>query len=179
MNLTDATTNAGPRRMRKRVGRGHAAGQGKTCGRGQMGQGARSGAGIHKWSEGGQMQLWRRTTKRGFSNARHKDKLAVINIGQLAKFSEGDTVDASSLRKCKLINGKCDGWALLGMGDLTVKGLKIYADRVSASAREKLAANGGEVLSPKPAEPKKSKSKGKGKAKKAAAAPKEESKSDE
>jgi large subunit ribosomal protein L15 len=161
MNLLDATTNAGARRMRKRVGRGHASGSGKTCGRGQMGQGARSGAGIHKWSEGGQMQLWRRTTKRGFSNARHKDKLAVINVGQLAKFSEGDTVDSTSLRKVKLINGKCDGWALLGVGDLAVKNLKIYADRVSKSAREKLAAVGGEVVSPKPPEPAKKKGKGK------------------
>ncbi|MHC5021289.1 MAG: 50S ribosomal protein L15 [Planctomycetota bacterium] len=157
MNLSDAVSNAGPRRKRKRVGRGHAAGQGKTCGRGQMGQGARSGAGIHLWSEGGQMQLWRRTTKRGFSNARHRDVLAVINVKQLGKFSDGDTVDSSSLRKHKLINGKCDGWALLGVGECTVKNLKIYADRISATAREKVTAQGGEVVSPKPAEPKKQK----------------------
>ncbi len=155
MNLADATTDAGARRMRKRVGRGHASGSGKTCGRGQMGQGARSGAGIHLWSEGGQMQLWRRTTKRGFSNARHKSKLAVINIGQLAKFADGAAVDSSSLRQLKIINGKCDGWALLSMGDLTVKNLKIYADRVSKSAREKVAAAGGEVVSPALETPKK------------------------
>lgn len=153
MNLTEATTDAGARRMRKRVGRGHASGSGKTCNRGQMGQGARSGAGIHPWSEGGQMPLWRRTTKRGFSNARHRSKLAIINVAALSKFSAGDTVDSSSLRRHKIINGKCDGWALLGVGDVPVKGLKIYADRVSASAREKIAAAGGEVVSPKPADP--------------------------
>lgn len=136
------------RRRRKRYGRGIGSGIGKTCARGTKGQGARSGAGIHLWSEGGQMQLWRRTTKRGFSNARHRDTLAELNVEDLKRFAPNTTVDMSALRAAKLIRGKCDGWALLGRGECTVQGLTIVANRVTATAREKITASGGQIQAP-------------------------------
>jgi large subunit ribosomal protein L15 len=149
MNL--ASARGGQRhtpRRRKRYGRGIGSGIGKTCARGTKGQGARSGPDIHTWSEGGQMQLWRRTTKRGFSNFRHRDQLAELNVEDLRRFAPGTTIDLDTLRAAKLVRGKCDGWALLGRGECAVSGLVIVANRVTATARTKVVAAGGAIQAP-------------------------------
>ena len=139
-----------PRVRRKRYGRGIGSGIGKTCARGIKGQRARGDIGVHLYSEGGQMPLWRRTTKRGFSNFRHRDRLAELNVGDLTGLPEGSTVDLGLLREARLVRGQCDGWALLGGGDCGVRGLVIVANRVTGTARRKIEAAGGTVRVPAP-----------------------------
>jgi large subunit ribosomal protein L15 len=145
MRLHDIKPNPGAKHRRKRLGCGESSGLGKTCGKGNKGQKARAGCGIRESFEGGQMPLYRRLPKKGFNNARFKTVYEVFNLKDLvAKFGDGDEVNAETLRACGLSNRKADGIKILGDGDLSIK-LKVRVDRVSGSARAKIEAAGGSV----------------------------------
>ncbi|MFO0880800.1 MAG: 50S ribosomal protein L15 [Gemmataceae bacterium] len=142
------------RKGKKRVGRGIGSGHGKTASRGSKGQWASAGAKKPIFTfEGGQMPLFRRMPKRGFSHATWDKFYLVVNLEDLDKaFKDGDVVDHQALRKARLANGPCDGIKILGHGDLTKK-LTVKAHHFSKSAAEKIAAKGGtaEVIpGPKP-----------------------------
>ena len=148
-------------KRKKRVGRGPGSGRGKTATRGSKGQWASAGANMPTpVFEGGQMPLFRRIPKRGFSHASWDRRFHVVNVGDLDKaFADGATVDADALRKAGLANGPADGVRILGEGELT-KRLVVKAHHFSKSAAEKIAAKGGtaEVIAP-PKKPKKNKMK--------------------
>ena len=123
-----------------RRGRGHGSGNGKTAGKGHKGQKARSGA-PRIGFEGGQMPLYRRIPKRGFTNRNTKD-IVVINLSALEVFDNGSTVDVNALMEAGIIKNPRDGVKILGNGELTKK-LTVKADAFSASAKEKIEALGG------------------------------------
>ena len=142
---------AGSRRERKRVGRGISAGQGKTSGRGQKGQGARSSVDIPRSFEGGQMPLAQRLPKlRGFHNFNRRE-FATVNLGKLNRFEAGTEVGPQLLLETGVISKPLDGIKILGAGQLKVA-LKVSAHRVSAGARQAIEAAGGsvELLEPQP-----------------------------
>jgi large subunit ribosomal protein L15 len=137
----------GARHRRKRIGRGPGSGHGKTSTRGVKGQGKRSaGAPSARHSEGGQMPLVRRLPKRGF-RARGHVVAEVVNVGQLAPFAEGATVDAAALRARGLIRGSGAPVKLLAEGEAP-RGLVVRVDAASAAARGKIEAAGGRVEIP-------------------------------
>ena len=123
-----------------RRGRGHGSGNGKTAGKGHKGQKARSGA-PRIGFEGGQMPLYRRIPKRGFTDRNTKDFVA-INLSALEVFDNGSTVDVNALMEAGIIKNPRDGVKILGNGELTKK-LTVKADAFSASAKEKIEALGG------------------------------------
>jgi len=133
----------GARQARKRVGRGPGSGRGKTCGTGVKGQGTRSGGSTPAWFEGGQMPLMQRVPKRGFTNVFRKE-VEVVNVGALALFGDGATIDADALVQRGLIRGTAGAVKLLGEGEAPKK-LTIRLARVSAGARTKIEAAGGTV----------------------------------
>lgn len=135
----------GARRSKTRVGRGIGSNLGKTCGRGQKGNGSRSGSGGKRQFEGGQTTLQRRLPKRGFFN-RFRTQVAVVNVGDLERFAAGTTVDEALLRENRLVRGKCDKVKVLGEGDLT-KALTVQLHAFSSSAVEKIEKAGGKVVS--------------------------------
>ncbi len=161
MDLSTVHQGIHKNRKRKRVGRGVGSGHGKTAGRGHKGQYASAGADRPSFAfEGGQMQLFRRIPKRGFSHATWDKYYLVVNVGDLdAKFKDGDTIDPVALRKAGLANGPCDGVRILGEGEVTRK-FTVKAHHFSKSAAEKIAAKGGtaEVIPP-PKKPKRNKMK--------------------
>ena len=130
---------------RKRVGRGIGSGSGKTCGRGHKGWGARSGAPRRPGYEGGQMPIYRRVPKRGFTNARFRKDYTVINTGKLEAFSDGDTVDLAAVIDKGLVSMNTNLFKVLGNGDLGRK-LTVRAQKFSKSAREKIEQAGGTVI---------------------------------
>ena len=141
MNLHELSPAPGSNPKAYRKGRGHGSGNGKTAGRGQKGQWARSGGGVRVGFEGGQMPLSRRIPKRGFNNIFAKP-LEAINVSALDKFEDGAVVDAKALLE-KGILSKCQyGVKILGNGNLTKK-LHVQASAFSASAKEKIVAAGG------------------------------------
>ena len=145
MRLQDVKPSPGAKKRRKRIGCGPASGHGKTSCKGHKGQKARAGAGIRPGFEGGQMPLYRRLPKKGFSNAQFKEVFEVVNLGQLEKaFEDGATVNEAVLREKGLVNRSCDAIKILGKGDLTRK-LTIEGAKVSASAKEKIEKAGGSV----------------------------------
>lgn len=123
-----------------RKGRGHGSGNGKTAGKGHKGQKARSGA-PRIGFEGGQMPLYRRIPKRGFTNINSKEIVA-INVSALECFDDGATVDVNALMEVGIVKNPRDGVKILGNGDLTKK-LNVKVDAYSASAKEKIEALGG------------------------------------
>lgn len=125
-----------------RRGRGHGSGNGKTAGKGHKGQKARSGA-PRIGFEGGQMPLYRRLPKRGFTNRNSKDIVA-INISELERFRSGSTVTIEKMVESGLIKNTRDGVKILGNGEFTKK-LNVQANAFSASAKEKIEALGGTV----------------------------------
>jgi len=145
MNLHTLKPRPGAKHRVKRLGCGESSGHGKTSGKGHKGQKARSGGSIRLGFEGGQMPLIRRLPKRGFNNAAFKTRYALVNLDALSLFEEGATVDEKSLREKKLVRGRFDGIKILGNGELAKK-LSITADKVSASAREKIEKAGGAVV---------------------------------
>ena len=151
MDLSTVHQGVHKHRKKKRVGRGIGSGHGKTSTRGSKGQWASAGAKMPTpVFEGGQMPLFRRIPKRGFSHATWDRTFHVVNIGDLDKrFDEGATVDAEALRKAGLAKGPADGVRILGTGELT-KRLVVRAHHFSKSAAEKIAARGGtaEVIPP-------------------------------
>ncbi len=128
----------------KRLGCGESSGHGKTSGKGHKGQKARSGGSIRLGFEGGQMPLIRRLPKRGFNNAAFHKNYAIVNLTDLASFKEGTVVNEQMLREKKMLRGNGDGLKILGDGELK-HALTIEADKVSASAREKIEKAGGSV----------------------------------
>ncbi len=134
----------GSRRAPKRVGRGPGSGQNKTAGRGEKGQGKRSpGREVPFGFEGGQMPLARRLPKRGFHN--HSRKMVqVVNLGSLAAFEEGATVDLEALANKGLIRRRGGSVKILGEGDAP-KNLTVRVHAASATARKKIEANGGKL----------------------------------
>lgn len=161
MRLNAIKPALGATHSRKRVGRGIGSGHGKTATRGSKGQWASAGAKKPAvMFEGGQMQLFRRIPKRGFSNATWAKRYLVVNIGDLDKaFSDGATVDQEALKKAGLANGPADGVRILGTGELSKK-LVVKAHGFSKSAAAKITAKGGTTeLIPGPKKPKKNKMK--------------------
>ncbi len=146
MNLDDVYRIALPRKKKKRIGRGTAS-KGKTSGRGHKGAKSRSGWGGLGFYEGGQMPLFRRLPRKGFTNARYKTVYAVVNLHQLNRFEDGQTVDRAALEAQGLINGQDELIKILGTGDLEKK-LIVVADKFSKSARVKIEAKGGETQQP-------------------------------
>ena len=139
MNLSELKPAAGSTHSANfRVGRGHGSGNGKTAGKGHKGQKARSGA---PRPEGGQMPLYRRLPKRGFTNRNTKD-IVSINITELNRFEDGAVVTIETLVENGVIKNPKDGVKILGNGELTKK-LTVKANAFSASAAEKIQALGG------------------------------------
>lgn len=144
MKLHELRPAKGAKKARKRKGRGIAAGQGKTAGRGTKGQGARSGGGKGPYFEGGQLPLVRRLPyKRGFLN-RWKVYYRPINLGRLGAFPDGAEVDPEALAESGLIKKPSLPVVILGDGELD-RALTVKAHRFSASARAKIEAAGGTV----------------------------------
>jgi large subunit ribosomal protein L15 len=145
MNLHSYSPNPGAKRGIKRLGCGESSGHGKTACKGNKGQKARSGSGTRVGFEGGQMPLHRRLPKRGFNNFDFRDKVGVVNVGDLdGRFEAGAVVNEESLRKVGLLNNRCDVVKLLGDGEVE-KSFSIEVDKVSASAREKIEKAGGTI----------------------------------
>ena len=118
MKLHELEKNIGATHTKKRVGRGPASGLGKTSGRGQKGQKARSGGSINPVFEGGQLPLYRRLPKRGFKNAKFKTVYATINIEDLNVFEDGTVVTPALLKDTGLVKKQLDGIKVLGNGKL-------------------------------------------------------------
>ena len=148
MMIHDITVQVGAHKKRKHVGRGMGSGHGKTCGRGHNGAGSRAGSGgsIRAGREGGQMPLFRRFPKRGFSNALFRKHYQTINIKALeARFEAGADVTADTLAKSGLIPNTRLPIKILGEGELTKK-LNVTVAAYSASAQQKITAAGGSAL---------------------------------
>ena len=127
----------------KRVGRGIGSGLGKTSGRGQKGQKARSGGGVRRGFEGGQTPLYRRLPKRGFTNYTRKE-YAIVNLETLNKFEDGATVNAAALKEAGIIKKELDGVKVLGNGAIEKK-LTVQAAKFSKSAVAAIEAAGGKT----------------------------------
>jgi large subunit ribosomal protein L15 len=160
VKLHDLRPAPGARKARTRVGRGIAAGQGKTAGRGTKGQRSRAGASIPAWFEGGQTPIHIRVPKlHGFKN-RFRVEYAVVNVGQISAYAEagrlGDakpaTVNAETLAQAGLIRGDGRPLKVLGQGDVATK-LFVAADSFSATAKTKIEAAGGNILVLAPEKP--------------------------
>jgi large subunit ribosomal protein L15 len=144
MKLHDLRPDEGAKKKRKRVGRGIAAGQGKTAGRGMKGQNARSGGGKGIYFEGGQLPLARRLPyKRGFTNI-NKITYRPVNVGELADFEPGTEITPELLAWVGFLKKPTDPVVILGDGELDIA-LKVVAHRFSKSAKAKIEAAGGEV----------------------------------
>jgi large subunit ribosomal protein L15 len=130
---------------RKRIGRGTGSGSGKTSGRGHKGWGARSGSSKRPGYEGGQMPIYRRVPKRGFTNARFRKDYTVINVEGLGDFADGDTVDLQAVLDRGLVSMHTKLFKVLGNGTLERK-LTVRAPKFTKSALEKITAAGGAVV---------------------------------
>ena len=144
MKLNELQRNIGATHAKKRIGRGPGSGLGKTSGRGQKGQKARSGASINPVFEGGQLPLYRRIPKRGFKNAKFKTVYAVINLSDLNRFEDGTVVTPALLKDTGLLKKQNDGVKVLGNGKLEHK-LTIQANKFSESALAKIKEAGSKA----------------------------------
>lgn len=144
IRLHNMRTRPGSKHRVKRLGSGESSGHGKTSGKGHKGQKARSGGSLRLGFEGGQMPLIRRLPKRGFNNAAFHKTYAIVNLSDLNAFKEGTLVNEQLLRDSNLIRGNGAGLKILGGGELK-HGLTVEADKISASAREKIEKAGGTV----------------------------------
>ena len=133
-----------PRKARKRIGRGESSGLGKTAGKGSNGQNSRAGGGVKPYFEGGQMPLYRRTPKRGFSNAIFRKDYAIINLCDLNRFEEGTEVTPELLVAAGVIKKTLAGIKVLGNGELNKK-LTVKVHKISKSAQAAIEAKGGTV----------------------------------
>ena len=127
-----------------RKGRGPGSGNGKTAGKGHKGQNARSGGGVRPGFEGGQLPIYRKLPKRGFSNYKFAKNYAIVNVSDLNKFNDGDTVNLAALMEAGVIRKPLCGLKVLGNGELTKK-ITVEAAVFSASAKEKIEAAGGKT----------------------------------
>ena len=144
MKLHELQRNIGATHEKKRVGRGSGSGLGKTSGRGQKGQKARSGGSINPVFEGGQLPLYRRIPKRGFKNAKFRTVYATINVEDLNVFEDGTVVTPALLKDTGLLKKQLDGVKVLGNGKLEKK-ITIQASKFSASALEKIKEAGSKA----------------------------------
>ena len=144
MKLNELTPSV-PKKNRKRIGRGNSSGWGKTAGKGSNGQNSRAGGGVKPYFEGGQMPIYRRVPKRGFSNAIFKKEYTVISLSLLNdNFEDGEVVSLETLFDKFLIKNGRDGIKVLGNGEITKK-LTVKAHKVSKSAKAAIEAKGGSV----------------------------------
>jgi large subunit ribosomal protein L15 len=143
LKLHDLKPALGSKKSKKRVGRGTGSGWGKTAARGQDGQNSRSGGGVRPGFEGGQMPLYRRLPKRGFTNIFAKDYVEV-NVNRLNIFEDGTTITPELLKQHGVISKIKDGVKILGNGELERK-LTIKATKFTKGAVEKIEATGGKV----------------------------------
>lgn len=144
LSLATVRPAPGANRKKKRVGRGPGSGHGKTSGRGHKGKGARAGGNTPPGYEGGQMPLQRRIPKRGF-RPRVKKRVSLVNLHQLDRcYSDGEMVDAASLRARRLIRSEADAFKILGKGELT-KALVVRTPSISSQAKARIEAAGGRV----------------------------------
>ena len=143
MKLHELKPVEGSRKAQKRVGRGTGSGLGKTSGKGQKGQKSRSGGGVKPGFEGGQMPLYRRLPKRGFTNIFAK-QIVEVNVERLNIFENGTEVTEALLKERGVVSKTLDCVKILGNGELT-KSLTVKVSRFSKSAQEKIEAAGGKV----------------------------------
>ncbi len=146
MKLHDLKPNEGSKKDRKRVGRGTAAGQGKTAGRGTKGQGARAGGGTRLYHQGGNLPFYRRlpfVRGKGFTPI-NRVEYNEVNLDQLASFNADSEVNPETLGEARLLRDPRNPVVILGRGDVKVA-LKVRVHRVSKSAAEKITAAGGSV----------------------------------
>ena len=144
MKLNELKYNEGSKKDIKRLGRGSSSGTGKTSGRGENGQNSRSGGGVRIGFEGGQLPLYRRLPKRGFSNAMFKKTYAVINVSDLNRFKDGAEVTPELLFEMGIIKKQLSGIKVLGNGTLAKK-LTVRAHKFSNEAKQKIEAQGGKA----------------------------------
>jgi large subunit ribosomal protein L15 len=145
MDIKTVTLKGTKYTTRMRVGRGIGSGKGKTCGRGHKGWGQRSGARRRAGYEGGQMPIYRRVPKRGFTNARFRTDYTIINVSALESFANGTTVDLDSVLELGLTSKEAPLFKILGNGELTKK-LTVRAQKFTKSAVEKIEGAGGKVV---------------------------------
>lgn len=144
MKLNELKPNKGSKKSRKRVGRGIAAGQGKTAGRGTKGQGARAGGGKGLYHQGGNLPFYRSLPfKRGF-NPPNRISYNEVNLDQLTSFKAGSEISPESLEKARLLRNTKNPVVVLGRGDIK-KALKLRVHRVTEGARKKVEAAGGSI----------------------------------
>lgn len=143
MKLHEMKPAEGSRKKRNRVGRGMASGNGKTSGRGHDGQNSRSGGGVRLGFEGGQLPLFQRLPKRGFTNINRKE-YAIVNLETLNRFEEGTEVTPELLIETGIVSNEKSGIKILGNGTLEKK-ITVRAHKFSASAKEAIEKAGGQV----------------------------------
>ncbi|ORI33819.1 50S ribosomal protein L15 [Listeria monocytogenes] len=141
MKLHELKPSEGSRKERNRVGRGTGSGNGKTSGRGHKGQKARSGGGVRLGFEGGQLPLFRRIPKRGFTNINRKE-FAIVNLDVLNRFEDGTEVTPELLVETGIIRNEKSGIKILSNGNIEKK-LTVKANKFSAAAKEAIEAAGG------------------------------------
>jgi len=138
----EITSVAGKHKPRRRVGRGTGSGHGKTSGRGHKGGGSRAGSTSVTLHEGGQMPLFRRLPKRGFSNYKFAIRCEIVNVSQLERFQDGADVGIEQLSDAGLVDSTKSKIKILGKGDLTKK-LQVTVHKFSKTAEQKIVASGG------------------------------------
>lgn len=143
MDLSSLKPCEGAKKKAFRVGRGHGSGNGKFAGRGRDGQNSRTGGGVRPGFEGGQMPLYRRIPKRGFTNRNSKEIIG-INVDLLNRFNDGDEVTILSMQEAGIIKNPRDGVKILAKGELTKK-LNVSANAFSEGAKQKIEALGGKA----------------------------------
>ena len=144
MKLHELEKNIWATQAKKRVGRGSGSGLGKTSGRGQKGQKARSGGAVNPVFEGGQLPLYRRIPKRGFKNAKFRTVYATVNVEDLNVFEDGTVVTPALLKDTGLLKKQLDGVKVLGNGKLEKK-LTIQANKFSTSALAEIEKSGSKA----------------------------------
>jgi large subunit ribosomal protein L15 len=143
LSLANLSPQKGSTKNKKRVGRGPGSGHGKTAGRGHKGFKARSGSGIKPGFEGGQMPLYRRLPKRGFTNTFARE-ISIIALSQLDKFDAGTVIDTAKLEEAGLIS-KGAVVKVLANGEIK-KALTVKVEKISAQAKAQIEAAGGQVI---------------------------------
>ena len=139
MKLNELTPSLSRKKSRKRVGRGD-----KTAGKGHNGQNSRAGGGVKAYFEGGQMPIYRRVPKRGFSNMPFKKEYAVVNLDSLNRFEDGESITPELLLEKRIVRKLLDGVKILGNGALEKK-LSVKVHKISKTAKEAIEAKGGTV----------------------------------
>jgi len=144
MKLHELRHSEGAVKARKRLGRGSSSGTGKTSGRGDKGQNSRSGGGVRPGFEGGQLPLYKRLPKRGFSNAEFKIRYATVNVSDLNRFEDGTVVSPELLKEIGMVKNQLNGIKVLGNGSIDKK-LTVRANKFSETAKKAIEAAGGKA----------------------------------